>query len=101
MIVLDFFPFNKPSGSGKIKLPDCDIEIYSRDTTSTYIERYVKADPTKSYDIDMEKLKANKSKDNYTLNEIKEIAGNLGIKGISIMSKKDIIKLILLKLEKN
>ena len=101
MIILDFFPYNKPSESGKIKLPDCDIEIYTRDTTSTYIEKYVKSEPTMSFNIDLEKLKATKSKDNYTLKEIKEIAGNLGIKGISIMSKKDIIKLILLKMEKN
>lgn len=101
MVVLDFFPYNKPECEGRIKLPNYDIEIYSRDTSKTYIENYVNNEPEETYDIDIEKLKANKSKDNYTLKEIKEIAADLGIKGVSIMSKKDIIKLILLKIKKN
>ena len=101
MTVLDLFPYNKPNGSGQISLPDCNIEIYTRDTSSIYIEKYVKTEPKFEFNIDLDKLKATKSKDNYSLKEIKEIANSLDIKGVSIMSKKDIIKLILLKMEKN
>ena len=80
MTVLDFFPYNKPSGSGKISLPDCNIEIYTRDTSSTYIEKYVKTEPKFEFNIDLEKLKATKSKDNYSLKEIKEMT-RMSVKG--------------------
>ena len=101
MIYLDFYPYNKPNYKGIITLPSSKLEIYTRDTSSSYVENYMKITKPREYDIDLEKLKKIKSKDNYTLKEIKTIAGNLGIKGISIMNKKDIIKLILLQLEKD
>ena len=42
----------------------------------------------------------NYTSERYSIEEVKKIATDLGITGVSIMPKKDIIKLILLELEK-
>ena len=102
MYKLDFFPYSEQSGKGKIKLPQRKIEIYETINSQykEYYEELKKERKKKNINIDIDKLVSKNTSERYSIEEIKNIAGNLGITGVSIMPKKDIIKLILLELDK-
>lgn len=102
MYILDFFPYSDQKGKGKIKLPQKKIEIY--DTLNyeykEYYEELIEKKKKKNINVNIDRLLSKDTSERYSIEKIKKIANDLGITGVSIMPKKDIIKLILLELAK-
>lgn len=102
MYILDFFPYSEQKGNGKIKLPQKKITIYETINSQykEYYEELKEEKKKKNIKVDIDRLLSKDTSERYSIEEVKKIAGELGITGVSIMPKKDIIKLILLELEK-
>lgn len=99
MTTLDFFPLSYPTGSTLIELPQESTDYKTIEAGSTVVRE---REETVEIDIDMRRLtnKRDKSKNAYSIKELKNIAKALGIKGASGMNKENLVKYIKLKLKK-
>ena len=95
---LNYFPFNTPNYKGKIILPNEDKSYTKEYYNKNY---YIESEAPPDIDIDIEKLKSDRSKneEGYNILELRKFAKMLDVDNFSKLSKKELVEIIKIKLK--